>query len=77
MKGNDKKMETNDMRKSQTVPFHTIKSGKAFIDEDDDIMMKIEDDLEIYNAVNLANGCVYTYSKNHLVTPINRVVIER
>ena len=69
-------MEINDKRKSQTVPFCAIECGKVFIDEDNDVMMKIEDDLKIYNAVNLTNGCVYTYRADHLVTPVNRVSVN-
>ena len=69
-------MEVNDMRKPQTVPFCMIESGKVFIDEYNDIMMKLEHNDSSYNAVDLKNGYVYTYRADQIVTPINRASIN-
>lgn len=69
-------MEIKDMRKSKTAPFYTIECGGMFIDEDNDTMMRLDYDAHPYNAVNLKNGCVYTFREHHLVIPIKKATIN-
>ena len=69
-------MRVNDERKPKTVPFDTIKCGEPFTDEEGDFMMRTEDITEnnilVYNVVNLETGDMYTFEADQPVIRINR-----
>jgi hypothetical protein len=69
-------MQVNDERKAKTVPFDIIMCGEPFTDEEGDFMMRTEDitgaDDEVYNAVDLETGVMYTFDKDCPVIRINR-----
>lgn len=69
-------MRVNDERKAKTVPFSTIKCGEPFTDEEGDFMMRTEDITEnnilVYNVVNLETGDMYIFEADQPVIRINR-----
>ena len=69
-------MRVNDERKAKTVPFNTIKCGEPFTDEEGDFMMRTEDITEnnilVYNVVNLETGDMYIFEADQPVIRINR-----
>lgn len=73
-------MLINDNRKAKTVPFHTIKKGEVFTDDEGDFMMRtetVEDELTgIYNAVNLKDGAMYQLDEDAEVIRIVRASIN-
>lgn len=72
-------MLINDERKEKTASFETIKCGEAFTDEEGDFMMRTEDITEnnilVYNVVNLETGDMYILEEDHPVIRLNRVTL--
>lgn len=72
-------MKIVDNRKNNKAEyFSNLRAGDVFIDEDEDINIKVEnDDTREYYAVILENGLVWFPSDNYCVIKLNaRTVIE-
>ena len=70
-------MRIEDMRKKvDEVTFEDIKVGECFIDEDNDLNMKV-DSTSNYNAVLFSTGLLWICDEGCPVTPVKtHIVIE-
>lgn len=59
--------------KPQKVTLASILKGECFIDDDGDLMMKIET-INGYNCVDVSTGFVYDYDEDVEVTPVKSSV---
>jgi hypothetical protein len=70
-------MRVEDMRnKVKETTFEDIKIGECFIDDDNDLSMKVESNSN-YNAVLLPTGLLWICDEGCPVTPVKtHIVIE-
>ena len=70
-------MRIEDMRnKVKEVTFEDIKIGECFVDDDDDLSMKVEGNSD-YNAVLLSTGLLWNCNDGYPVIPVKtHIVIE-
>ena len=66
-------MFINCKNKPQKVTLANIPMGECFIDDDGDLMMKIES-IRGYNCIDVSTGYVYEYDEDTEVTPVKSSV---
>lgn len=62
-------MEIRTTYNNRVYHFEDIKQGECFIDDDGDLMMKVEE-YASGNAVGIVDGCIYSYDDTNIVTPV-------
>ena len=66
-------MEIRAAYNNQVYYFENISQGECFIDDDGDLMMKVEE-YSSGNAVGIVDGCIYCYDDTSIVTPVKAVL---
>ena len=62
-------MHINCKNNNKKVTLANIQRGECFIDDDDDLMMKIEA-INGYNCIDVATGFAYEYDEDVEVIPV-------